>query len=303
MVSTPGEPAPSEAPPPPQAAYAAIAAATVLWSVNYTFAKMAVSEIDPFAVALVRILVATPLLFAALARTGRALRPTLPELRAALPLGLTGVLANQIFFITGIRRTTPAHSALVVAMLPVLVLILAAVLLKERLTLLKVAGVSLALSGVILISVRDGWTFSRETLGGDLLTLCGVCSFAYFTVAGKGVIPRMGVLRTTALSFLTGGTCMIPLVLPAGLRQPWESVSARGWVALAYVVFVGTFLCYLLYYWALARIESGKVAAFTYMQPVLAGATSYLVLHESLQGHFVLGALAVLTGVFLAERG
>src|SRR5689334_22905138 len=154
MVSTPGEPASSEAPPPPQAAYAAIAAATVLWSVNYTFAKMAVSEIDPFAVALVRILVATPLLMAAMAPTGRALRPSLQELRAALPLGLTGVLANQIFFITGIRRTTPAHSALVVAMLPVLVLILAAVLLKERLTLLKVAGVSLALSGVILISVR-----------------------------------------------------------------------------------------------------------------------------------------------------
>jgi drug/metabolite transporter (DMT)-like permease len=103
--------------------------------------------------------------------------------------------------------------------------------------------------------------------------------------------------------FLTGGAAMVPLVLPAALRQPWESVTPRGWLALAYVVLVGTFLCYLLYYWALARIESGKVAAFTYLQPVLAGMTSYLLLGESIHGHFLLGALAVLTGVFLAERG
>jgi drug/metabolite transporter (DMT)-like permease len=236
-------------------------------------------------------------------RGGGALRPTREELRAALPLGLTGVLANQIFFITGIRRTTPAHSSLVIALLPVLVLILAAILLKERLTPLKIAGVAVAFSGVLLLSVREGWSFSRETLGGDLLTLCGVCGFAYYTVAGKSVLPRLGVLRTTSLVFLTGGAVMLPLVIPAAVRQPWQSVTVRGWLALAYVVFVGTFLCYLLYYWALARIESGKVAAFTYLQPVLAGVTSHFVLRESVHGHLVLGALAILTGVYLAERG
>jgi len=287
----------------PSSAYAAVGATTLLWSVNYSFAKMAVLEIDPFAVALVRVLVVTPLFFLALARRGGLVRPTLSELRVALPLGLTGVLANQVFFITGIRRTTPAHSSLVVALLPVLVMVLASFLLGERLTRLKIAGVVVAFAGVAIISVREGWSFSREILAGDLLTLCGVCGFAYYTVAGKEVIPRLGVLRTTALVFLTGGGLMVPLTLPAALRQPWGSVSATGWLALAYVVFVGTFLCYLLYYWALARIDSGKVAAFTYLQPVLAGTVSYLILGEAIQGRFVLGGLAILTGVYLAERG
>jgi len=284
-------------------AYAAIGATTLLWSLNYSFAKMAVAEINPFAVALVRVLVATPLFFAVLARRGDPVRPTWAELRLAFPLGLTGVLANQIFFITGIRRTTPAHSSLVVALLPVTVLILAAILLGERLTLLKMTGILVAFTGILLISLREGWSFSRETLSGDLLTLCGVCAFSYYTVAGKATIPRLGVLRTTALAFLCGGALMIPLVLPAALRQPWTAVPMRGWVALAYVVFVGTFLCYLLYYRALAAIESGKVAAFTYLQPVIAGVASYLILGEEIRGHFLLGGLAVLTGVFLAERG
>ncbi len=284
-------------------AYAAIGAATFFWGLNYTFAKMAVQEIDPFAVAFVRVLVATPLFFAMLARYGETLRPTVAELRLAVPLGLTGVLANQVFFIVGIQRTTPAHSSLVVALLPVTVLVLAALLLGERLTPLKVTGVCVAFAGIFLISLRDGWTFSRETLAGDLLTFCGVCAFSYYTVAGKAVIPRLGVLRTTALGFLIGGATMVPLVLPAALRQNWEQVTPRGWLALAYVVLVGTFLCYLLYYRALAAIESGKVAAFTYLQPVIAGMASYLILGESIQGHFILGGLAVLTGVYLAERG
>jgi drug/metabolite transporter (DMT)-like permease len=207
----------------PTAAYLAIAAATILWSVNYSFAKMAVLEIDPFAVAFVRVLVATPLFFMALAWQGQPILPTVAELRAALPLGVTGVLANQIFFITGIRRTTPAHSALVVSLLPVAALLLAAFLLGEKLTPLKVTGVLVAFAGIFLISIRDGWSFSRDTLGGDLLTLCGVCAFAYYTVAGKKVIPRIGVLRTTALCFLIGGALMIPLVISRALHQDWGS--------------------------------------------------------------------------------
>jgi len=276
--------------------------AMFLWGLNYSFAKMAVEEIDPFAVALVRVVVATPLFFLALARKGEA-RFTAAELRTALPLGLSGVLANQVFFITGIRKTTPAHSSLVVALLPIAVLVLANFILGERLTPMKMAGMLVALSGIALISLRDGWSFSRETLAGDFLTFCGVCSFAYYTVAGKGVVPWMGVLRTTALSFLAGGAAMIPLAVHASLRQDWGGVSARGWIGLAYVVLVGTFLCYLLYTWALSRIESGKVAAFMYLQPVVAGITSYILLGETLHGHFVLGGLAVLAGVYLAERG
>jgi drug/metabolite transporter (DMT)-like permease len=289
--------------PSPATAYAAIGFTTLFWGLNFTFAKVAVGEIEPFAVALARVLIATPLFFAALARSGGPLLPSRAELKAALPLGLTGVLANQVFFISGIRRTTPAHAALVVALLPIAVLILAGILLKERLTPLKVAGVLVALSGVALISLKDGWTFSRETLTGDLLTLCGVSAFAYYTVAGKKIIPALGVLRATSLSFLTGGVLMIPIVLPVALRQDWGAVSARGWLALGYVVFVATFVCYLLYYWALAGIESGKVAAFNYLQPVIAGFASYLILGEAIHGHFVLGGLAILLGVYVAERG
>ena len=285
-----------------QAAVASAFGAMFLWGLNYSFAKMAVEEIDPLAVALVRVVVATPLFFLALAREGAA-RFTLADLKTALPLGLSGVLANQIFFITGIRRTTPSHSSLVVALLPITVLLLANRMLGERLTPMKTLGMLVALAGIVLISLGDGWTFSRETLAGDFLTFCGVCAFAYYTVAGRTLVPRFGALRASALAFLIGGAAMVPFVAPAALRQDWSAVTRSGWVGLAYVVLVGTVACYFLYYWALGRIESGKVAAFMYLQPVVAGVTSYLLLGETLRGHFLLGGAAILSGVFLAERG
>lgn len=302
MEAHPAAPPSARAAPGLTAALAAAFGAMFLWGLNYSFAKMAVDRIDPLAVALVRVLIATPLLFLVLARSGKA-RFSLADLRRTLPLGLSGVLANQIFFITGIHMTTPAHSSLVVALLPITVLLLAHWRLGERLTPMKLSGMSVALAGIVLISLRDGWTFSRETLLGDSLTFCGVCSFAYYTVSGKGVIPDLGVLRTTALSFLTGGLAMLPLALPSALRQDWSGIPPHGWLGLVYVVLVGTFVCYLLYYAALARIESGKVAAFMYLQPVVAGVASYFLLGETLHGHFLLGGLAVMLGVFLAERG
>lgn len=302
MQAHPLSPANSRATSGPALALLAAFGAMFLWGLNYSFAKMAVEQIHPFAVALVRVVIATPLLFLVLARSGKV-RIGLADLRRTLPLGLSGVLANQIFFITGIHRTTPAHSSLVVALLPITVLLLAHWRLGERLTPMKLGGMSVALAGIVLISLRDGWTFSRETLVGDSLTFCGVCAFAYYTVSGKGVIPDLGVLRTTALSFLTGGLAMLPLALPSALRQNWSGVTPQGWLGLAYVVLVGTFVCYLLYYAALSRVESGKVAAFMYLQPVVAGIASYFLLGETLHGHFLLGGLAVLVGVFLAERG
>jgi drug/metabolite transporter (DMT)-like permease len=283
------------------AAWAAFGA-MFLWGLNYSFAKLAVEEIDPLAVALVRVLVATPLFFLALARSGAA-RFTLADLKLALPLGLSGVLANQIFFITGIHHTTPSHSSLVVALLPITVLLLANRMLGERLTPMKTLGMAVSMAGILLISLEDGWTFSRDTLWGDFLTFCGVCAFAYYTVAGRTIVPRIGALRASALAFLIGGAAMVPLVLPATLRQDWSAVTPTGWSALAYVVLIATVACYFLYYWALGRIESGKVAAFMYLQPVVAGITSYLLLGETLRGHFLLGGIAVLSGVFLAERG
>jgi drug/metabolite transporter (DMT)-like permease len=79
-------------------------------------------------------------------------------------------------------------------------------------------------------------------------------------------------------------------------------VSWTAWVSLAYMAFIPSVLCYLIYYYALARIPASKLAAFTYLQPLLAMLMAIPALGEHPTQALMAGAALVLTGVFVAER-
>jgi drug/metabolite transporter (DMT)-like permease len=90
---------------------------------------------------------------------------------------------------------------------------------------------------------------------------------------------------------------------PAALRAPWTTLSPSGWAGLAFVVLGATVLAYLLYYLALDRLEPSKVAAFMYLQPVIAALVAYAVAGEALTSRFAAGGTLILAGVLVAERG
>ncbi len=301
---SPGPPPAKLAPPAVDAApgYVAAACCTLIWGANYSIAKRALLEIDPLAIACARAAagVAFFALFLLARRDWRGLPPVL--LRTA-PLGLLGIFANQLLFMTGLKRTSAAHSSILIGMLPVFVLIISALGGQERVSALKLGGILTAFAGVCLIALEHGVGLETSSLRGDLLTLAGVLAFAGYTVLGKPVLRDLGPLDATGLAFLTGGTAILLVTAPAATRQAWRSVSAQGLACLAAVVVLSTIVAYILYYFAVARIDPSKVAAFMYLQPVVAALIAYFLLAESFSGAFLLGGGLVLAGVMLAERG
>ena len=225
------------------------------------------------------------------------------RLRRALPLGLLGVFANQLLFIEGLKRTSPPHSAILIALLPVHVLILSSLAGQERPTARKAAGVLLAFSGVVVVASESGLRLASGTLPGDLLTLLGGLAFAGYTVAGRPVLRDLGALRTTALSFVVGGAGILLVASRRLALEDWGRVSGAAFAGLAYVVVAATIVAYLLYYLALDRLEPSKVAAFMYLQPVIAALLAFAVSHEPITWHLLAGGTLILGGVTLAERG
>ena len=225
------------------------------------------------------------------------------RLRRTLWLGLLGITANQILFIEGLSRTTASHSAILVALVPVHVLILSALAGLERITARKATGVAIAFAGVVVVASERGLSFSGGTLTGDLLTLCGGLAFAGYTVAGRPVLRELGPMRTTALSFMSGGAAILVIGLPAALRVEWQSVSGTALGGLAYIVLVATIVAYLLYYFAVDRLDPSKVAVFTYLQPLIAAAIAFTVRGEPVTFRLVAGGALILAGVVAAERG
>ena len=298
----PGRAAQAPAAADPRPGYLAAVACTLIWGSNYSIAKRALLEIDPLAIAWAR--AAAGVLFFGLLLLARRDRRALPAglLRSA-PLGLLGIFANQLLFMSGLKRTSAAHSAILIGMLPVFVLLISAVGRQERVNALKLAGIMTAFIGVCLIALEHGAGLESSSLQGDLLTLAGVLAFAGYTVVGKPVLRELGPLDATALAFITGGTGILLVTAPAAARQDWQSVSVQGLVCLAAVVFLSTILAYLLYYFAVARLDPSKVATFMYLQPIVAALIAFSLGGERLTGTFLVGGGLVLAGVLLAERG
>ncbi|HEV8322447.1 MAG TPA: DMT family transporter [Myxococcota bacterium] len=291
--------------------WAAMVLMEAIWGVHFVVAKIGLRYFSAFAFAAVRVVFATVALFAIAAATGALRRMTRRDVRDALLLGLAGVAANQLLWITGLERTSPSHSALIVSTIPIAVLVMAAVFLKERISARRAAGVALALGGIAVLLVTaparpaapgSPGAAATPTVWGDLLTVGTVVAWSIYTLAGKKVVDRAGAAGVTAVAHLTGVAFLVPVGAPALAAVHWSALPAGAWAAVAYVSLLSSAAAYLLYYWGLERLGAGGVALLAYLQPPIAAAVSILALGEKPTLALAGGAAAVLAGLALAQR-
>jgi drug/metabolite transporter (DMT)-like permease len=282
------------------AVFAALLAVQAIFGVHYLVAKLLLSEIEPRAWALLRIVAAAAIL------VGVALASRRPFPRRAGDWGrlalfsVFGVVVNQICFVEGLSRTTPTHSAIINTTIPVSTLLFAVLLGRERLSGAKALAWGLAFAGVMLV-IRPWQPAAGEaTVLGDVLCLINATSFAFFLVISRRLLTRTDPLAATAALFAIG-SLGIALV---GWRPLWEfsprAVSSSFWPLAAFAIVFATAGTYLLNYWALARVDSSVVALFIYLQPLLAATLSALWLGERPGLDVIAGGLLIFGGVYLS---
>src|SRR5512139_3773664 len=277
---------------------------SVLSAGTYLAAKRALVELSPFEIALVRFSLAGAF-YAGLWRWS-GVRIARRDLVALAGLGVLGVPVNQGLFLYGMSLTTPGHGALLYALAPVFVLLLARWRLGERTTALEVAGVALAFAGVVVVLAGRGAVgleLAWRGLAGDLLILVAVVAWSVFAVAGKPYAERYGVLASTGVAMAAGSAAYLPLGLVLSDLSAYARASAGAWSSILYLTLLQSVGAYLLYYWALRRSEASRVAIWSNTQPVLAAALAWALYGEPVTGSFALGGAMVIAGVVLTERG
>jgi drug/metabolite transporter (DMT)-like permease len=269
---------------------------------TYLAAKRALGELSPWEVALVRFVLAS-LCFGALLLVRRMRIPSRDLLGLAV-LGVVAVPLNQGFFLAGLARTTPSHAALLYALTPIFVFLLARWALGEPATPAKLGGIGLAFSGVLVVLSTGGPGLAAGgTLQGDLLVLLAVIAWAVFSVGGKRYAERYGALVTTGVAVIFGTLSYLPVGLVLSHADAFGRVSPAGWGSVAYLVLVTSVLSYLLYYWALRRAEASRVAVWSNLQPVLTAPLAWAVLGDPIGPGLVVGGAMVLSGVLLTQQG
>ncbi len=256
-------------------AHLALFTVNLIYGINYVVAKgLMPVVISPAGFILLRVMGAGLLFW--LLRLFRPEKVALPDLLRLFLCSLFGVVINQTMFFEGLMRTSPVNSSIIMVASPILVLVLSAMLIGERVTWLKILGVVLGAGGavsLVLLGPEDaGRTSSRL---GDLFILVNAASYALFLVMVKPLMARYSAITVMAWCFLFGLLVVLPLGLGDLLAVNWAGITLPIGMALGFVVVMVTFVAYLLNTWALRVVEPSLVGIYIYMQPLMAVTLSW----------------------------
>lgn len=281
--------------------YALIGLMTLIWALNFIVAKAMAKHMPLVTLAALRTIVAGLCILPLFLLKGEGRwRPA--DIPGMVILGFCGVALNQGFFVVGIGQTSVAHAAIVAALAPVQVLLIAALRGQERITAMRLGGLAIAFTGVAVLQLAKG-TNAGATLRGDFFIYVSALLFAIFSVFGKDYSRRLGTITMTGFSYIGSGFLMIPVVLITGRDVAWGQLPMVLWLGLLYMAVFSSVVAYLIYYYALTWVPASRVAAFSYTQPILASFLGWLLLSEPLTVAVIGSAALVLIGVIVVERG
>jgi drug/metabolite transporter (DMT)-like permease len=280
----------------------ALVAMLFIWSLNYIIGKITLRHIPPFTLVAFRFPVAAVVALALYFSRGNRARLRMRDLWTFVYLGFFGILINQGCFTVGLNFTTSQHSAIIVSLAPLVVLLWAWLMKLENLTAGKAFGMLISIGGALLLETGHGASGHSPTLLGDAITLCGVMGFATYTVLGKRVAAQYDAISMTTFNIVVATILISPLTVHQALHIRWASVGWVGWTGMLYMAALSSTAAYMMFYWILRYMEASRVVVLNYCQPVIVILLSIPILGEYPTRNFILGSALVLLGVYMAEH-
>jgi drug/metabolite transporter (DMT)-like permease len=288
----------------PTVIFAALAA-VILWGASPVAAKVAVADLSPLSVAVLR----TFLGGALAVPVALALKIGLPAQRRLqlilLLSGFCGFIGFPLLFTFGVHRTSANHASMILAALPIFTGAIAMAWDRRRPTRIWIIGSMIALVGeIVLITGRGGTDGGTATVAGDALVLVSNLFASLGYVAG-GRLQQAGYPSTGTTFWGAAAMALVlaPVVPVLWLRGAFDVASVPAWSAIAYLAIVVTILGYVLWYWALGKGGIARVGLIQFLQPVSGVILAALLLREGISVSFLLASALVLFGVWLAIRG
>jgi drug/metabolite transporter (DMT)-like permease len=285
-------------------AHIALFIVALIYGLNYIIAKdvMVGGYLHPFTFILLRVATASFLLWITDLVWIRD-KVEKKDLGYLALCGLFGVAANQLLFFSGLKLASPIHASLIMTCSPVLVLVMAQIFLKERLTMRKILGILIAMTGAIWL-ITNGQEVAmggRAAVLGDLLVLLNASAYAVYLVLVKRMLKKYHPVLVIKWVFTFG----LIYVIPFGISQ-WHSArfgefTANVWLSVAFVLFFTTYLVYLLIGFALKEVSPTIVSVYIYLQPIIASLTAVLLAKDHLSSVRVLCGLLIFLGIYLVS--
>ena len=281
------------------------AVGTIGWLLTagvFVAVKAVVDELPPWTLCFARVTIAFLVLLP-------LVRNDLPAMKAFLrrrwlPVMLVGGLGlgvTQGIMYEALSLTTAVNAGIIFATAPIITMILARILLCERMSGGQAAGSVVALAGVVVIAVQGSLAMLLHfSIGlGDLLILGSAVLFAAYTVMLK--YEKFDLPRLPLLVLLLAGAVVVtfPLFLYEVATGAHDNLGRDGVLALLYAAIPGGALMYLLYNWSIELLGASRGGALMYLQMIFVTVLAWLLLGERIEPYHLAGGGLILIGVIL----
>lgn len=215
-----------------------------------------------------------------------------------------GMVLNMLAFFKGLELSTPINSSVLVTITPIIVVLLSAFLIKEKITGYKASGIIIGFIGALALIL-----FGSETrqdapnipLGNTLFIVNSICYGTYLILAKK-LIEKYHPFTFMKWLFTIAVVINFPITYSEVVQIQWSELPIEILGSIAFVVICTTFLTYLFNIFALTQLKASTVGSFTYLQPVIGILFAIAMGMDHLTLIKVMAASLVLIGVYLASK-
>ena len=234
---------------------------------------------------------------------GKFPRVNFPQFLLIIALGLTGVAGYSFFLFSGLKFITASRASMIISLNPSIITILSVLIFKDKFTKFKFTGIILSLTGaLIVISQGNLQIILQGNIGwGELFILGCVVCWSSFTVLGKIIMKDLKPIIAITYACLAG---TIILILPAYLEDVLQNImqySLEVWLSVFVLGFLGTALAFTWFYEGIDKIGPSRAGIFINFVPIFATLMAVLILREKLSPSLIVGAIFVVSGVYLTN--
>lgn len=277
--------------------------AALIYGVSFTVAKDVMpAYIKPYAFIALRVFGATILFWIAGIFVAKEQIERQDFFRIFLA-AIFGTALNMLTFFKGLSLTTPINASVMMLTTPILVLVLSTIILKEKITFLKIAGIFVGLAGAfVLIAYGQEFGTSKDALLGNFLVFINATSYSFYLIIVKRLTDKYHPLTFVKWMYLFGLFMVIPFGFSELQEIQWQKMSNTIYFKAGFIVVFTTFFAYLFNIFALTKLKPTTLSIFIYLQPVLASMYALFTKSDSLNIVQILATLLIFSGVYLVTK-
>lgn len=229
-------------------------------------------------------------------------RPSRADLRILALQSFTGIFLFNVLLLYGLKYTSATAGGVITSTTPAVIGLLSWLFLGERLRWNTVAGIILAVLGIMAINLLGGGAQGggAACVLGSLLIFGAVVGEACFTIFGKLLVSRFSPLAIATYVSLLGFLMFLPLAVRDAAQFDFATLPPAAWLPIIYYGVVVTVVAFILWYSGVAAVPASTAAVFTGVLPISTILLSHLLLGERLGWGHLAGIACVLIAIRLS---